>query len=94
MFDQAEQAFGALDILMNNAGVDASGTHVADLPTEVFDRAIRVNVYGYFFCCRRFAQIRTAAGAAASSSTSPRCTRTCPTQEALTTTARRAPCGC
>jgi glucose 1-dehydrogenase len=62
MFDQAEQAFGALDILMNNAGVDASGTHVADLPTEVFDRAIRVNVYGYFFCCRRFAQIRTAAG--------------------------------
>jgi glucose 1-dehydrogenase len=62
MFDRAESEFGALDILMNNAGVDASGTKVAELPTEVWDRAIRVNLYGYFFCCRRFAQIREAAG--------------------------------
>ena len=62
MFDQAMQDFGTLDILMNNAGVDASGTKVADLSTDVFDKAIRTNVYGYFFCCRRFAQIRTAAG--------------------------------
>jgi len=62
MFDQAVETFGTLDILMNNAGVDASGTKVAELPTEVWDRAIRTNVYGYFFCCRRFAQIRTSAG--------------------------------
>ncbi len=62
MFDHAENSFGALDILVNNAGVDASGTEVAELSTEVWDRAIRVNLYGYFFCCRRFAQIRTAAG--------------------------------
>jgi glucose 1-dehydrogenase len=62
MFDQAVQTFGTLDILMNNAGVDASGTKVAELSTETWDKAIRTNVYGYFFCCRRFAQIRTAAG--------------------------------
>ncbi len=62
MFDEAEQAFGLLDILMNNAGVDASGKKVAELSTDVFDKAIRTNVYGYFFCCRRFAQIRTEAG--------------------------------
>ncbi|MBA3367543.1 MAG: glucose 1-dehydrogenase [Geodermatophilaceae bacterium] len=62
MFDQALKSFGTLDILMNNAGVDASGTKVAELSTEVWDKAIRTNVYGYFFCCRRFAQIRTAAG--------------------------------
>ena len=62
MFDRAESEFGALDILMNNAGVDASGTKVAELSTEVWDRAIRVNLYGYFFCCRRFARIREAAG--------------------------------
>ncbi len=30
-FDQAIAAFGTVDILMNNAGVDASGTEVADL---------------------------------------------------------------
>ncbi len=62
MFDKAEQSLGRLDILMNNAGVDASGTKVAELSTEVWDTAIRTNLYGYFFCCRRFAQIRTAAG--------------------------------
>lgn len=62
MFDLAIETFGTLDILVNNAGVDASGTHVAKLTTEVWDNAIRSNLYGYFFCCRRFAQIRTAAG--------------------------------
>jgi len=62
MFDQAMEHFGTLDILMNNAGVDASGKKVAELPTDVWDKAIRTNVYGYFFCCRRFAQIRTSAG--------------------------------
>ena len=62
MFDQAVDAFGSIDILMNNAGVDASGTPVAELSTEVWDRAIRTNVYGYFFCCRRFTQLRLAAG--------------------------------
>lgn len=62
MFDSAVEEFGSLDILMNNAGVDASGTHVAELSTEVWDRAIRTNVYGPFFCCRRFIQLRLAAG--------------------------------
>lgn len=55
-------AFGVVDILMNNAGVDASGSPVAELSTEVWDRAIRTNVYGPFFCCRRLVQLRIAAG--------------------------------
>jgi glucose 1-dehydrogenase len=62
MFDQAVDEFSVIDILMNNAGVDASGKPVAELPTEIWDRAIRTNVYGYFFCCRRFTQLRLAAG--------------------------------
>ena len=62
MFDTALAAFDTLDILMNNAGVDASGTPVAELSTEVFDTAIRTNLYGAFFCCRRFAKLRIAAG--------------------------------
>ncbi len=62
MFDAAVAEFGSLDILMNNAGVDASGTSVAELSTQVWDRAIRTNLYGAFFCCRRFIQLRLAAG--------------------------------
>ncbi|MDG4797699.1 glucose 1-dehydrogenase [Micromonospora sp. WMMD1082] len=58
MFDEALDAFGTLDILMNNAGVDASGIPVADLDTDTWDRAIRVNVYGAFFCSRRFVRHR------------------------------------
>ena len=61
-FDQAIAAFGTLDILMNNAGVDASGTDVAELSTEVWDAAIKTNVYGPFFCCRRFIQERKQRG--------------------------------
>ncbi|MFI0794606.1 glucose 1-dehydrogenase [Micromonospora rubida] len=58
MFDEALAEFGALDVLMNDAGVDASGIPVADLDTETWDRAIRTNVYGAFFCSRRFVRHR------------------------------------
>jgi glucose 1-dehydrogenase len=62
LFDQALASFDTLDILMNNAGVDASGTKVAELSTDVWDNALRTNVYGTFFCCRRFVRVRTEAG--------------------------------
>jgi len=62
LFDRALEAFGTIDILMNCAGVDASGTSVADLATEVWDQAIKANLYGPFFCCRRFITIRKQAG--------------------------------
>lgn len=62
MFDEALQKFKTVDILVNNAGVDASGIEVADMPTKVWDRAIKTNLYGYFFCCRRFINIRKKAG--------------------------------
>ncbi len=58
LFAEALDAFGRVDILMNNAGVDAAGTEVGELATEVWDRAIRTNLYGAFFCCRRYVQLR------------------------------------
>ena len=58
LFDEAVQAFSRVDILMNNAGVDASGDDVADLSTATWDKAIKTNLYGAFFCCRRFIQLR------------------------------------
>ncbi|MBA2523510.1 MAG: SDR family oxidoreductase [Solirubrobacterales bacterium] len=63
LFDSALEVFDTVDILMNNAGVDASGTDVGELSTEVWDRAIRTNLYGAFFCCRRYVQLRRAGDA-------------------------------
>ena len=62
LFDDAVKEFGRVDILMNNAGVDASGDEVADLSTATFDKAIRTNLYGAFFCCRRYVRLRKAGG--------------------------------
>jgi glucose 1-dehydrogenase len=62
MFDKGLDEFGTIDILMNNAGIDAAGIHVADMPTERWHKAIRTNLDGYFYCCRRFINIRKSKG--------------------------------
>ena len=54
MFDRTIAEFGKVDILMNNAAVNGQGIKVADMSTEVWDTAMKTNVYGYFFCIRRF----------------------------------------
>lgn len=58
MFDRALEEFDTLDILMNNAGIDASEVPVADMSTEQWDKTMKIDLYGYFFCARRFIQIR------------------------------------
>lgn len=58
MFDKALQEFGKLHILMNNAAVNGEGIMVENMPTETWDKAIKTNLYGYFFCVRRFIKIR------------------------------------
>lgn len=62
MFDRAIEEFGTVDILMNNAAINGQGIKIEDLSTEKWDRAIKINVYGYFFCVRRFINIRKQKG--------------------------------
>lgn len=62
LFEQALEKFGTLDILVNNAAVNGSGIHVADMSTEVFDKTIRTNLYGTFFCSRTFIRHRKQKG--------------------------------
>lgn len=54
MFDRSLEKFGKINILVNNAAIDGQGIQVADMPTENWDRAIKTNLYGTFFCTRRF----------------------------------------
>jgi glucose 1-dehydrogenase len=62
LFDRTADELGVPDILVNNAAINADGTHVADMSTDYFDRVMRTNVYGPFFACRRFIRERRSAG--------------------------------
>ncbi len=94
LFSAGLEAFGRIDILMNNASVDASGVHVSDLDFDDFERTVRSNFFGQVLCCKHFIRHRKEDGGGGRSSTSPRSTRTSPTPADPTTTAPRAPCGC
>ncbi|MBP6017924.1 MAG: SDR family oxidoreductase [Burkholderiaceae bacterium] len=47
--EQAVQAFGGLDILVNNAAFQEHAESLLDLTDERFDEIMRTNVYGYFY---------------------------------------------
>lgn len=55
MFSDADAAFGRLDILVNNAAQGGRGA-VHQLDPAVWDRTLRTNLYGPFFCSQRAAQ--------------------------------------
>ena len=73
MIDVALERHGRLDILVNNAaapqGLDRNV--VDDVPVDVFDEVIRINLRGTWLMCRA-AVPACAAAAGAGSSTSPR----------------------
>jgi glucose 1-dehydrogenase len=62
LFDAVAEHFGAADILVNNAGIDTSGSEVADLDLAVWDKTIRTNLHGPFYCCQHFIRARRRAG--------------------------------
>src|SRR3954452_4252414 len=62
LFRQGQEALGVVDILVNNAGVGSSGKPLAEVSLEEWDRVIRTDLYGPFFCCRQFIRMRKAAG--------------------------------
>lgn len=51
LFSQVRQAFGTLDILINNAGV-GSHSYVEQMPVEEWNATIETNLSGVFYCCR------------------------------------------
>jgi NAD(P)-dependent dehydrogenase (short-subunit alcohol dehydrogenase family) len=59
-FDQAEQAFGTVTILVNNAGV-AHANRAVDLPEEEWRRVVGTNLDAVFFCAQEAARRMLAA---------------------------------
>jgi glucose 1-dehydrogenase len=61
-FAQAREALGGLDLLVNNAGVEAP-FELVDMPLEEWNRVIGVNLTGVFLASREAARIMRADGA-------------------------------
>jgi NAD(P)-dependent dehydrogenase (short-subunit alcohol dehydrogenase family) len=53
MLGTATSTFGRLDILCNNAGIMDLMTPAADVPPELWDRVIAINLTGPFLACRQ-----------------------------------------
>ena len=56
LFQETQNQLGTPTILVNNAGVDSSGTMVKDMSYEQWDHALKTNLYGPFLCCQKFIQ--------------------------------------
>mgnify|MGYP005850011573 CR=1 FL=1 len=54
LFKNVQQRLGTTTILVNNAGMDSAGVPVKDMPYDRWDKAIKTNLYGPFFCCQQF----------------------------------------
>ena len=55
LIDAAQEAFGRVDVLVNNAGITRDGL-LARMKDEDFDAVIDVNLKGTFNCCKAAAQ--------------------------------------
>lgn len=56
MVDRAAEAFGRVDILVNNAGIRGM-SKVDEFPEELWERDMRVNLTGAFFCTKAVARL-------------------------------------
>lgn len=52
MIDAAYEAFGRLDLLVNNAAFQRNHERIEDISTDDFDRTFKTNVYPMFWLCR------------------------------------------
>ncbi len=56
MFEALAQAFGPLDALVNNAGIIAPSSQLADMSLERMRRVFDTNILGAFLCAREAAR--------------------------------------
>src|SRR5438046_2359962 len=50
--DQVADAFGRVDVLVNNAGVSSPRASVQDLAEAEWQRVMAINLHGHFYCAK------------------------------------------
>ena len=63
LFARARAELGTPTVLVNAAGVDASGVRLADMEVDAFENVLRTNLVGPFLFCRAFLRGRGASKA-------------------------------
>ena len=53
LFEKTKEAFGRLDVLFNNAGVNAPGIPMEDLSVEQWKSVVDINLTGVFLCAQQ-----------------------------------------
>jgi NAD(P)-dependent dehydrogenase (short-subunit alcohol dehydrogenase family) len=53
LFETAAEAFGRIDLLFNNAGMGYKSTPIDEIPVEVWNQVVGVNLTGSFLCARK-----------------------------------------
>lgn len=61
-FDGTIEALGTADILVNSAGLNMSGVHVADMELAQWEKLLGADLTGSFLTCRRFVRDLKGAG--------------------------------
>src|SRR6201996_3182735 len=56
LFDEAKKAFGKIDIVVANAGIELVETPVVDFTEEQFDRVFSINTKGSYFTMQQAAK--------------------------------------
>src|SRR5215217_4164383 len=52
MVERAIDAFGKLDVLVNNAGITGRDAALSEITDEDWERVLRLNLTATFYCCR------------------------------------------
>jgi 2-dehydro-3-deoxy-L-rhamnonate dehydrogenase (NAD+) len=52
MVDRAIDAFGKLDVLVNNAGITGRDASLSEVTDEDWERVLKLNLTAAFYCCR------------------------------------------
>jgi NAD(P)-dependent dehydrogenase (short-subunit alcohol dehydrogenase family) len=53
LFETAAEAFGRIDLLFNNAGMGYKSTPIDEIPVDVWNQVVGVNLTGAFLCARK-----------------------------------------